>query len=61
MLADDLGRRPADLIVDTSTASIRQQEYYPLEETPLWDMVVANYRLVDTVEGVRIFRLVGTQ
>ncbi len=57
MLDDDLAEHPADLIVDTSTASIRQQEYYPLSATPLWEMVTTSYHLVDVIDGVRLYRL----
>jgi hypothetical protein len=48
------------LIVDTSRASIRESQYFQLESTPLWPTVVANYRLVDTVSGVRLFKLDGS-
>jgi hypothetical protein len=57
MLDEDLSRRPADLIVDTSTAAIRQQDHYPLSATPLWEMVTTSYHLVGTIDGVRLYRL----
>ena len=56
MLLADVARRPPDLIVDTSTAKIRQQEYYPLSTSPLWSFVASNYRLVATVDGVNLYR-----
>jgi hypothetical protein len=55
-LAADLAATPPDLIVDTSQASIRRSEHYPLEATFLWDRVVAEYELVDVVDGVRLYR-----
>jgi hypothetical protein len=57
MLADDLGRRPADLIVDTSTGAIRHQNDYPMSRTPLWALVHSRYQLVATVSGVRLYHL----
>ncbi|MCU1380605.1 MAG: hypothetical protein JWN29_3588 [Acidimicrobiales bacterium] len=57
MLEDDLRRRPADLIVDTSTGAIRHQNYYPMRQTPLWVLVRSRYRLVATVNGVRLYHL----
>jgi hypothetical protein len=55
-LAADLAATPPDLIVDTSTTSIRESRYHPLEATFLWPEVVNNYRQVDMVDGVRFFR-----
>ena len=46
-----------DLIVDTSTGKIRQQEYYPLSNSDLWPLVRHRYRLVATFEGIRMYRL----
>jgi hypothetical protein len=57
MLAADLARRAPDLIVDTSTGDIRQQQYYPMSATALWPLVESRYRLVSTFEGVRLYRL----
>ena len=57
MLAQDLQRRAPDLIVDTSTTTIRQQQYYPMSETLLWPLVQQRYHLVSTVDGVRFYRL----
>jgi hypothetical protein len=57
MLAADLQRRAPDLIVDTSTGDIRQQQYYPLAATVLWPLVESRYKLVSTYDGVRIYRL----
>jgi hypothetical protein len=57
MLAEDVQRRPPDVIVDTSTGRIRQQEFYPLSSTPLAAVVRSSYRLVGEVEGVRIYHL----
>jgi hypothetical protein len=61
MLEDDLRRRPADLIVDTSTGSIRHQNYYPMRQTPLWVLVRSRYRLIATVDGVGLYRLVASR
>jgi hypothetical protein len=44
------------LIVDTSTTSLRQSEYFPLETTPLWGEVVRDYQLIGVVDGVRLYR-----
>ena len=57
MLSEDFGRRLPDLIVDTSTSEIRQQEYYPMSGTLLWPIVKAHYRFIGTVDGVRLYRL----
>ena len=54
-LAADMAATPPDLIVDTSAASIRKSDRHPLEETFLWDDVVRDYRLVDVVDGVRLY------
>ena len=55
-LAADFAATPPDLIVDTSRASIRKSDHHPLEETFLWEEVVRSYRLVDVVDGVRLYR-----
>jgi hypothetical protein len=55
-LAHDMAATPPDLIVDTTNASIRKSDHYRLEDTFLWAEVVRNYRLVDVVDGVRMFR-----
>jgi hypothetical protein len=55
-LAADIAATPPDLIVDTSRTSIRKAEYHPLEATFLWEDVVRSYRLVDTVDGVRLYQ-----
>lgn len=57
MLSEDLGRHPADLIVDTSTGRIREQQHYPMSSTPLARLVRERYQLIDVVEGVRVYRL----
>jgi hypothetical protein len=57
LLAADLQRRAPDMIVDTSTGDIRQQQYYPMSATPLWPLVQSRYRLVSTFDGVRFYRL----
>ena len=56
LLAADLVATPPDLIVDTSTASIRKSEHHRLEDTVLWADVVRSYQLVDVVDGVRLYR-----
>lgn len=56
MLKDDVRQDPPDVIVDTSHAFIRQSEYYPMRDTPLWRVVVEKYRLVGTVGGVDLYR-----
>jgi hypothetical protein len=56
MLLADVAHRPPDLIVDTSTAKVRQSEYYPLSTSPLWSFVANNYRVVATVDHVRLYR-----
>jgi hypothetical protein len=61
MLADDLSRHPADLIVDTSTGTIRHQNDYPMRQTPLGELVRTQYRLVATVNGVRLYHLDPSQ
>ncbi|MEA2825813.1 MAG: hypothetical protein QOG43_252 [Actinomycetota bacterium] len=57
-LAADIAATPPELIVDTSSASIRRSDLHPLEKTFLWDEVVRHYRLVDVVDGVRLFQRV---
>jgi hypothetical protein len=57
MLAQDIRARPPDVIVDTSTGRIRQQEFYPLASTPLAAVLRSSYRLVGEVDGVRIYHL----
>jgi dolichyl-phosphate-mannose-protein mannosyltransferase len=59
MLDQDLRAHPADLIVDTSPAGIRNSEYYPLEGTSLWERIQHDYRLATTLDGVRFYRHVG--
>jgi hypothetical protein len=54
-LAADLATTPPDLIVDTSQASIRRSDHFPLEATFLWEGVVRDYQLVDVVDGVRLY------
>ncbi len=55
LLAADLAASPPDLVVDTSSASIRHAELHPLEATFFWPDVVRDYRLVDVVDGVRLY------
>jgi len=55
-LAADFAATPPDLIVDTSSASIRKSDHHRLEKTFLWEEVVRSYRLVDVVDGVRLYR-----
>jgi len=57
-LVADFAATPPALIVDTTNAAIRRSERHPLEETLLWDEVVRDYRLVDVVDGVRMYRRV---
>ncbi|HEX2272894.1 MAG TPA: glycosyltransferase family 39 protein [Acidimicrobiales bacterium] len=59
MLDRDLQAHPADLIVDTSPAGIRNSEYYPLEGTSLWERIRHDYELTGTLDGVRFYRYVG--
>ncbi|HEX2043102.1 MAG TPA: glycosyltransferase family 39 protein [Acidimicrobiales bacterium] len=59
MLDHDLRAHPADLIVDTSPAGIRNSEYYPLERTALWERIRHQYQLAGTLDGVRFYRYVG--
>jgi hypothetical protein len=56
MLIQDMSHLP-DLIVDTSPADIRQSDLYPLYDTPLWPTVRADYRLLEMVDGVRLYQL----
>lgn len=56
LLAADMAKTPPALIVDTSTTSLRQSEYFPLETTPLWGEVVRDYQLIGVVDGVRLYR-----
>lgn len=54
-------RSPPVLILDTSTADLREYGAYPLASVPeLAEFVDAHYRSVATVEGVRVYRLNGT-
>lgn len=57
MLAADFKQRLPDLIVDTSTGRVRQQEYYPLSRTIIWPLVRSRYQLVGIVEDVRLYHL----
>jgi hypothetical protein len=57
LLAADMASHPPALIVDTSAAAIRGSQYYALDATPLWPTVQRDYELVDTVDGVRFYRL----
>jgi len=57
MLSADFHKRLPDLIVDTSTTDIRQQQYYPLSKTLLWPIVTSHYRYVGSVAGVRLYHL----
>ncbi|MEA2703132.1 MAG: hypothetical protein QOD63_1077 [Actinomycetota bacterium] len=59
LLAADMASHPPALIVDTSAAAIRGSQHYALDRTPLWDAVQRDYELVETVDGVRFYRLVG--
>ena len=59
LLATDMASHPPALIVDTSAAAIRGSQHYTLDRTPLWDDVQRDYELVDTVDGVRFYRLVA--
>lgn len=56
LLAADLAASPPVLIVDTAAASIRHADLSPLEATFFWDDVARDYRLVDVVDGVRLYR-----
>jgi hypothetical protein len=60
MLDQDLRAHPADLIVDTSPAGIRNSQYYPLEGTALWERIRDRYQLAATLDGVRFYRYVGS-
>ena len=59
MLDQDLQAHPAALIVDTSPAGIRNSQYYPIEDTALWDHIRHDYQLIGTLDGVRFYRYVG--
>ena len=59
LLATDMASHPPTLIVDTSAAAIRGSQHYTLDRTPLWDAVQRDYELVDSVDGVRFYLLVG--
>jgi hypothetical protein len=61
LLATDMAAHPPALIVDTSAAAIRGSQHYSLDKTPLWGPVQRDYELVDTVDGVRFYRLVGAK
>jgi hypothetical protein len=56
MLDEDLHDHPPALIVDTSEAGIRDSQYYPLDRTELWGRIQADYVLLETFEGVRLYR-----
>ena len=56
LLAADMAATPPELIVDTSSASIRKSDHHRLEDTILWEDVVRRYELVDVVDGVRLYR-----
>jgi hypothetical protein len=57
MLGADFRARLPDLVVDTTDGDIRQSAYYPMSKTWLGPLVRANYRLVDTLDGVRLYAL----
>ena len=59
MLDQDLRADPAQLIVDTSPAGIRNSEFYPLDQTALWDRIRDDYTLLGDLDGVRFYRYVG--
>jgi hypothetical protein len=59
LLDRDLRTHPAALLVDTSGAAIRGSEYYALDRTGIWSRLRLEYTLVDTVEGVRLYRYTG--
>lgn len=57
-LLKSLTQRPPTLILDTSTAGIRQYQHYPMTVIPrLWQWVQAHYVHVATVDGLSIYRL----
>jgi 4-amino-4-deoxy-L-arabinose transferase-like glycosyltransferase len=56
-LMSDLERRRATFIVDTAPAGIYRWDRYPVERYPrLRDYLLEHYEVVDTVDGVRIYR-----
>jgi 4-amino-4-deoxy-L-arabinose transferase-like glycosyltransferase len=56
-LMSDLERRRATFIVDTAPAGIYLWDRYPVERYPrLRDYLLEHYEVVDTVDGVRIYR-----
>jgi hypothetical protein len=55
LLAADIAATPPDLIVDTSGASIRKSEHHRLDRTSIWDVVRRDFRLIDIVDGVRLY------
>ncbi|MDQ1487598.1 MAG: hypothetical protein QOJ23_112 [Actinomycetota bacterium] len=57
MLAADFRAKLPDLVVDTTGGDIRQSAYYPMSSTWLWPLVQGNYRLIDTLDGVRFYIL----
>jgi len=61
MLDEDLRAAPAALIVDTSPAGIRNSEFYPLEQTALWERIRDDYESLGDIDGVRFYRYVGPE
>ncbi|MDQ4133089.1 MAG: DUF2029 domain-containing protein, partial [Actinomycetota bacterium] len=60
MLVRDLEAKPPSIVIDTSEARIRGAQFHPLDQTGFWASMRSRYELAETVDGVRLYRLVGT-
>jgi hypothetical protein len=60
-LLDDLARRRATFVVDTAPAGINRWGGYPLRAHPLGAYVSDHFVLVDSVEGIDIYRRRGCE
>ena len=60
MLRADFHRRLPDIVVDTSTTTLRHANLYPLSATPVWHDFGKDYELVRVAAGVRIYRRIAS-
>jgi hypothetical protein len=57
MLRDDVAAHPPELIVDVAASGFRNGDAYPIEDRAyLRRLLARRYRLVEVVDGVRIYR-----